>query len=174
MEESCPPGREGTYMLNRVLVPLDGSPTMAQIIPRLRQWFGGTGAVVHLLVVRPSIRGVLRLEDRVIYLDDLVRQEQATWHAYLLRQGSQLAYDGVVVQREVRFGDPVTESLTAAERHAVQVIALVDPPQPGLRRLLQPSLAQQLLARSRVPVLVVPPVSSPAAGIVDRDSGLPV
>src|SRR5690349_16743668 len=112
-------------MLSRVLVPLDGSPTMAQILPGLRQWFGGTGAVVRLLIVCPLLREVLRLEDRVMYLDELVQQERAAWLDYLLRQGSQLAYDGVVVRREVRFGDPVAESLAAAERHAVQLIAVV-------------------------------------------------
>ena len=100
-------------MLSHVLVPLDGSPMMAQIITPLRQWFGGTGAVVHLLVVRPPVREVLRLDDRVIYLDELIRQEQATWHDYLVRQGNQLAYDGVVVHRTVRFGDPMVESLRA-------------------------------------------------------------
>jgi nucleotide-binding universal stress UspA family protein len=161
-------------MLSRVLVPLDGSPTMAQIIPRLRQWFGGTGAVVHLLLVRPPVREVLRLEDRVIYLDELVRQELTAGHHYLVRQGSQLAYDGVVVHREVRLGDPVAESLAAADRHAVQLIALVAQPQSWLQRLTRPSLAQQFLAQSQVPVLVVPPVSSPAAGFVLRYSRIQV
>jgi nucleotide-binding universal stress UspA family protein len=160
--------------LSRVLVPLDGSPTTAQIVPRLRQWFGGTGAVVHLLVVRPPIRDVLRLEDRVIYLDELVRQERAVWHAYLLRQGSQLAYDWIVVHREVRFGDPVTESLAAADHHAVHLIALAGQEQFWLQRLLRPSLAQQLLTQSRVPVLVVPPPSYPAAGLVLRYSRMRV
>jgi nucleotide-binding universal stress UspA family protein len=161
-------------MLSRVLVPLDGSPTMAQIIPRLRQWFGGTGAVVHLLVVRPPIREVLHLEDRVIYLDELVAQEQAAWHRYLVLQGSQLAYDGVVVHREVYFGKPVAETLAAAERHSVHLIALVGQQQSWLQRFARPTLAQQLLAQSQVPVLVVPPVSSPANGVVLRYSGIPV
>jgi nucleotide-binding universal stress UspA family protein len=161
-------------MLSRVLVPLDGSPTMAQIIPRLRQWFGGTGAVVHLLVVRPPIREALRLEDRVIYLDELVQQERAAWLGYLLRQGSQLAYDGVVIQWEVRFGGPGAETLAAADLHAVHLIALVGQQQAWLQRLTRPSLAQQLLARSQVPVLVVPPVSPRATSVVLRYSGIPV
>src|SRR3954451_11098105 len=95
-------------MLSRVLVPLDGSPTMAQIIPRLRQWFGGTGAVVHLLVMRPPIREVLRLEDRIIYLDELVRQERASWHAYLLpllRQDGRTARGGP--RRAARVGTAI-------------------------------------------------------------------
>jgi nucleotide-binding universal stress UspA family protein len=161
-------------MLSRVLVPLDGSPTMVQIIPRLRQWCGGTGAVVHLLVVRPPIREVLRLEDRVVYLDELVRQEQAAWQEYLVRQGSQPAYDGVVVHREVCFGDPVAETLAAADRHSVHLIAIVGQQRSWLQRLTRPSLAQQLLAQSHVPVLVAPPASYPTVGLVLRYSRMGV
>jgi nucleotide-binding universal stress UspA family protein len=161
-------------MLSRVLVPLDGSPTMAQIISRLRQWLGGTGAVVYLLVVRPPIREVLRLEDRIIYLDELVQQERAAWQAYLLRQGSQLAYDGVVVQREVRFGDPVAATLASAERYSVHLIALVGQPQSWARRWIHRSLEEQLLAKSPVPLLVVPPTSRPAAALILRYSGIRV
>jgi len=161
-------------MLSRVLVPLDGSPTMAQIVPRLRQWFGGTGAVVHLLVVRPPIREVIRLEDRVVYLDELVQQEQAAWHEYLVRLGSQLAYDGIVVHRAIRFGDPVAETLGAAESHAVHLIALVGQPYSWPRRLIHQSLTEQLLAKSPVPVLIVPPASRPSASLVLRYSGIEV
>ena len=161
-------------MLSRVLAPLDGSPTMAQILPVLRQMLGGTGAVVQLLVVRPPIQGPIRLDDRLLCLDELLHTEQATWRDYLLRQASKLAYDGIVVQRTVRFGDPLTEILSAAERSPVQLIALVAPQQSWPERLVRPSLAQQLLAQSPVPVLVVPPVSRPAATLIPRYSGSPV
>jgi nucleotide-binding universal stress UspA family protein len=161
-------------MLSRVLVPLDGSPTTVQIIPTLRQMLGGTGALVHLLVVRPPVREPLRLPDRLIYLDELVQQEQAVWQDYLARQGSQLAYDGIVVHRTVRFGDPLTEILAVAERHSMHLIALLADGQAWPERLLHPSLAQQLLARSRVPVLAVPSICHPTPGFVPRYSGVPV
>jgi nucleotide-binding universal stress UspA family protein len=158
-------------MLTRVLAPLDGSSTMAQIIPALRQWLGGTGAVVHLLLVRPPLGQALRLEDRVIYLDELLAHERATWQDYLLRQGSQLAYDGVVVQRTVCFGDPLVEVLAVARRQPVQLIALMDQEQAWPQRWLRPSLAQQLLAQSPVPVLVVPATARPTARLLPRFSG---
>jgi nucleotide-binding universal stress UspA family protein len=120
------------------------------------------------------VREVLQLEDRVIYLDELVQQERASWHRYLVRQGSQLAFDGVVVRWEICFGDPAAEILAAAERHAVHLIALVGQQQSWLQRLTRPSLAQQLLTQSRVPVLVVPPGSSPAGGLVLRYSRMQV
>jgi nucleotide-binding universal stress UspA family protein len=161
-------------MLSRVLVPLDDSPTTVQIIPTLRQMLGGTGALVHLLAVRPPVRKPVRLPDRLIYLDELVQQEQAVWQDYLARQGSQLAYDGIVVHRMVRFGDPLTEILAVSDRHGMHLIALVAERQAGIECLLRPGLSQQLLARSRVPVLVVPSICPPAPGFVPRYSGVPV
>jgi len=168
-------------MLSRILVPLDGSPAMEAILPTVRHLVGGTGAVVHLLALRPSARELAREENclRNVYVDDVLveglvgwippavgprrsletrlREERATWQAYLKRQASQLAYDGMVVQREVCFGDPLVETLAAAQRQATHLIALSAAPQSWLGRHLRPSLAQQLLHHSAVPVLAVPP-----------------
>jgi nucleotide-binding universal stress UspA family protein len=161
-------------MLSHILVPLDGSAAMAEIIPSLRQLVGGTGARVRLVLVRPPVRKPIQRGDRLVYLDELLREEEAEWHAYLIRQGSQLAYDGVVVRREVQFGDPLAETLAAARRHAVQLIALAAPPQSGVQRILRPSLAHQLLAQSAVPVLVVPTWRPPQGSPVLRYRDAPV
>ena len=161
-------------MLSRVLVPLDGSPVMTQILPTLRQMLGGTGAIVHLLVVRPPIRQPHYLADRVIYLDELLRQEQAAWQDYLTRQAGQLAYDGIVVKRTVRFGDPLTEILALAHRQSMHLIAITARQQPWPQRLFRPCLAHQLLVQSPVPVLVVPATRLPSLDLVARYSGVPV
>jgi nucleotide-binding universal stress UspA family protein len=169
-------------MLTRLLASLDGSPATDAIIPALRQLVGGTGALVHLLVVRPPVRlpdwrgdrlpsveevlipGVLGMPLRSVrpeprpYLDTLLARESATWLTYLRRIGSALAYDGVVVQHEIRFGDPFRETLAVAERHALNLIVLEAQPQSWVERLWRPSLAQKLLAQPDVPVLTVPPV----------------
>src|SRR5688572_32465474 len=42
----------------------------------------------------------LRRGAEVVYLDELVREEEAAGRDYLLREGSQLAFDGVVVRSE--------------------------------------------------------------------------
>lgn len=144
-------------MLRHVLVPLDGRPAMAEVIPALRGFIGGTGAQVHLLVVRPPPRTCEQRGDRVVYLDELVLEERARWQDYLRRCGSSLAYDGVVVRREVRFGEPVQETLAAAHERRVPLIALAEPPQSWLAHLVRPNLTRRLLAQTAVPVLVIPP-----------------
>jgi nucleotide-binding universal stress UspA family protein len=161
-------------VLSRILVPLDGSPAMAEIIPSLRQLVGGTGATVHLLIVRPPVRELMRRGDRVVYLDELLLEEQAAWQHYLARQGSQLAYDGVVVRHEVRFGDPLAETLAAAQHHAVHLIAVVAQPQRPVERIIRPHLAQRLLEQSVVPVLAVPSWQPPRQGMVLRYGRVPV
>ncbi len=161
-------------MLSRILAPLDGSAAMAEIVPSLRHLVGGTGVLVHLLAVRPPPSGPVQRGDRVLYLDDLQREEQRIWQDYLTRVGSQLAYDGVVVRHEVRFGEPLAATLAAAKRHAVHLIAVAAPAQHPLRRVLRPGLAQQLLAQAEVPVLAVPVGRVPRQGLVLRYQNLPV
>lgn len=143
-------------MLNRILIPLDGSPRMASALPAIRHLVGGTGALVHLLLVRPLPRLPRRQDDGPLYLDDLVRVEQAAGHAYLVHHGSALAYDGIVVRREVRFGALLDETITAAERHAAHLIALAEPPPASLPRLPRRGLADQLSGRVRIPVMLLP------------------
>jgi len=161
-------------MLDRILVPLDGSEVLEEIIPSVRHLLSGTGALAHLLVVRPPVRDIVRTPSRVIYLDERLRDERAGWADYLTRKGSMLAYDGVVVRSEVCFGEPLAETLAAARRHCVRLIAVAAPAQSWLDRTLHPSLAQQLLAQSAVPVLAVPTDSPPGGRAVLRYGGAAV
>jgi nucleotide-binding universal stress UspA family protein len=167
-------------MLSRILVPLDGSLTAAAIIPRLRRRLRGGRAVIHLLAVRPTPRvpaspdGGLRHPDELLleglvpraarkpgsvfaerrYVDDVIAQEQAYWEHYLHREGNQLTQVGLEVRQEVRFGDPLAETLATAERYDLPVVAVVARPQRWWQRLLRPSLAQRLLEQPSVSVLI--------------------
>ncbi len=148
-------------MLSRILIPLDGSPEMPAALPAIRQLVSGTGAHVHLLLVRPIPRTPERRGDGWAYLDELVREEYAAGQAYLRHHGSALAYDGIVLQREVRFGEPVSEILAAASRQGAHLIAMAAPAWSWGLRMLRPSLAQQLTRRADVPVLIIPPRHPP-------------
>ncbi|HZU06232.1 MAG TPA: universal stress protein [Chloroflexota bacterium] len=149
-------------MLTRVLVPLDGTPAGEAVVPLIGRWLRGTGAVVYLLAVRPTPRTVLCADGWILYLDELMAHERAQLEEYLARVGSQLAYDGIAVRRVVRFGEAVEEIAAAAAEHAVDCIALAAAPRVGLWRLLGPSLAERLRARSGVPVVALA-ASAPAA-----------
>ena len=128
---------------------------MAEIIPALRRLVAGTGAIIHLLLVRPPVPGPIQGKDRLLYLDEVVSLERSAWEDYLAHHGRQLAAADVAVRCEVRFGDTLTETLAAGQRQRVQFIALAGQPQRWLQRLLRPNLAQQLLGQPSVPVLIV-------------------
>jgi nucleotide-binding universal stress UspA family protein len=183
-------------VLNRILVPLDGSAGETGVLPAVRQLVGGTGAVVHLVVVRPPPRLAIghdgwlvhpeamivsaadRPPDhpplRAISSAELLVQEQAVWERCLTRQGSKLAYDGLVVRREVCFGEPVAETLAAARRHAAQLVVVAAPPQGRWERVVRPCLAQQLLAQAAVSVLAVPVERDAAAEAAGNHDGVAV
>jgi len=59
-------------MLDQILIPLDGSATLAAAVPAVRQLVGGSGALVHLLAVRPPVRCPEPATDWVRYLDELL------------------------------------------------------------------------------------------------------
>src|SRR4051794_37583559 len=160
-------------MLSRILVPLDGSAAAAEALGAVRYLVGGTGAVVHLLLLCPPPRGTQRRGAEVIYLDELVREE-AAGRDYLLREGSQLAFDGVVVRPLVRFGDPLAETLAAVSRHVVQLIAVAAPAQSLADRLLRPSLADRLRRTTSVPLLTVRPAPAGADALFWRYGSVPI
>jgi nucleotide-binding universal stress UspA family protein len=161
-------------MLSRILIPLDGSAEMTAALPEVRQFVSGSGANIRLLLVRPMPQAPERRSDRWAYLDDLVREEYATWQGYLRHHGSALAYDGIVVEREVRFGELLPEILTATARHASHLIALAAPTQSWGERLVRPGLTQQLMRRAAIPVLVVPSRCELIRGLGLRYSGVVV
>jgi nucleotide-binding universal stress UspA family protein len=141
--------------MNRILVPLDGTPGTAEIIPTLRRLVAGTSTIVHLLLVRPPVPGAVQGNDRLLYLDEVVDLERTTWEDYLACHGRQLSDADVAVHCEVRFGDALAETLAAGRRQRVHCIALAGQPQRWLSRVLRPNLAQQLLGQPNVPVLIV-------------------
>ena len=146
------------------------------MIPAVRQLVGGTGAVVHLLAVRPLPRpsapdalwwanpesmiaatlmnAPAGTPARAEPYDQVLRHEHATLDRYLLRHGSQLAYDGIVVRRQVRFGDPLQETLAVARREAIHLILVAPQAQHWWDRL-RPAEPDAATAR---------PVAGPGAG----------
>jgi hypothetical protein len=110
--------------------------------------------------------------DRIVPLDELLCEESTQAHDYLRRLGSHLAYDGIVVHREVRFGDPLTETLAAVERHGVQAVVLAG--HEPRRSLFRATWGHRLLAQAIVPVVVLPHSSAPPPRARLQYGGAPV
>jgi nucleotide-binding universal stress UspA family protein len=147
---------------------------MTAALPYIRPLVSGTGAKVHLLLVRPMPKAPERRADGWLYLDELAREEYATGQAYLRHHGSALAYDGIVTSREVRFGALLPEILAAVDRQGAHLIALTAPAGSWRERLGRSNLAQQLMARATVPVLMVPPCQAPVQRLNVQSRRVPV
>jgi nucleotide-binding universal stress UspA family protein len=136
-------------MIDRILVPLDGSLVAEQILPHLRRLLFRRDSEVILVraAVPPPMEEGLLIEDAL----------QSAAREYLAEIQGRLEDQGVRVKSEVRVGSAVGVILELADSEKVTMVALATHGETGLKRLLAGSVAQAVIQRSRVPVLVLRP-----------------
>ena len=128
-------------MVQRILIALDGSKTSESILPYLEALLASQDADVTLARVTPG--------------DSPARAEQAA--AYLQRVASDLRAKGAVIDIKVPSGAPAPTLVDLAVRGGYSLIALCTRGKSGLKRLLLGSVAEDVLRRSPIPVLIVHP-----------------
>jgi nucleotide-binding universal stress UspA family protein len=142
-----------------LLVPLDGSRLAEAALPAalaLARWFGAQVTLLHVLerTAPTHVHGEPHLRAR----DEAL--------AYLTAHARWLAAEGVAAQVHVDAagahagpsGADIAASIAAeAAAHGADLIVLCTHGSGGLRGLLFGRVAQQVLARGRVPVLLVRP-----------------
>jgi nucleotide-binding universal stress UspA family protein len=140
--------------LRRILVPLDGSELAEAALPRVAALARASGARVTLLqVVGPPAPELRPSEVAGLPEDDEALAERA--RRYLAGAAARLSEQGVGVETEVAFGWPAERiGAAAAEGHA-DLIAMSTHARGGLDRLIVGSVADQVLRRAEVPVLLV-------------------
>jgi nucleotide-binding universal stress UspA family protein len=136
-------------MLERIVVPLDGSMTAEAILPHLRRILHRKDAEVVLVraVVPPPMENSLEVAEAGL----------AAAREYLLGKQETLEQAGVRVKSVVRVGSPLGLILDVVEEEKATMIAVATHGASGLPRLLLGSVAEQVLRKSPVPVLVVRP-----------------
>lgn len=145
-------------MYNKILVPLDGSELAEQVLPKVIELANCTGAEIVLL----------RVPDVPVY-DYLVpapefgvgMQEQAVAQArqYLTNMSAELRAMGLKVRAEVTDGGDAVFStiLETAQKVKADLIAMSTHGRSGLARLVMGSVADDVIRRARLPVLLVRP-----------------
>jgi nucleotide-binding universal stress UspA family protein len=150
-------------MFTHVLVPLDGSAEGERVLPWLCPIVRESRGIVRLLMALPPAEPVV-VEDRVVaYADQVEGDARARANAYLRRVAGPLLADGIPVAVEVRFGGMVESILAAVEEWRVDLIAIARREGGEIGRLLRTNLADRLLQRTAVPVLVARPGRQRAA-----------
>ena len=136
-------------MIERIVVPLDGSLTAEAILPQVRRLlYRHDSEVILVRAVIPSMA-----ENAIM----VAEAELAAARGYMHGQMDRLEKGGVRTKIVVRIGSPVGVILDVVEEQGATMIALATHGATGLKRLLFGSVAEALVRKSPVPVLLVRP-----------------
>ena len=141
-------------MYKRALVPLDGSPVAEAIIPFMLEIAGPLDTEVVLLQVLVPIPPAVVEGTRHAVIEDV----EGRWReaeAYLAGVAERLMGKGIRVQTKIGRGNPASEILTAAGTTGADLIAMTTHGRTGPARLLFGSVAEAVLRRAEVPVLLM-------------------
>jgi nucleotide-binding universal stress UspA family protein len=167
-------------MLQKILVPLDGSELAEAAIPYVKEIGRRCEQleVVLLQVVRlPQGRSapVYKRQDAAfpammadspadletarypIYRDQEIESARAEVEAALTPTAQQLRSDDISVRIAVAFGRPAQEIVDFAEREDIDLIAMSTHGRSGLSRWILGSVADKVLRGTQLPVLLVRP-----------------
>ncbi|HUE75886.1 MAG TPA: universal stress protein [Chloroflexota bacterium] len=156
--------------VRRILVPLDGSDTAERVLPLVHRLARTLRSEVVLTTAIPLLppTASLAVGTEFANIDTSGDQEEA--QAYLAQVANRLQADGIPVDTYVVPGDPAMEIARTAESTASDLVAMATTAPSGLERWLLGSVAEGVLTRSQVPLLLVPPgVTVP--GVRTDDAG---
>jgi nucleotide-binding universal stress UspA family protein len=149
-------------MLQKILVCLDGSSLAEQILPYVTEVALSCGSRVVLLeVTLPPSTTVEPLTGfyRTTPIEKVLREETDA-QAYLKRVAQRLRKKGLKVSSVTVPGDPGETIVGYAKDNAVGLIALSTHGRSGLGRLAFGSVADFVLKRSGLPILIRKPEES--------------
>lgn len=141
-----------------ILVPLDGSCIAEQALPVAATIAHRSGRKVHLAaVVQPAVP-VLGTEEELVAEPGLEAELREQMGEYLESTAEALeTTHGVEVSQAVLEGDPAQSLTDHARSRQVSQIVITSHGQTGVNRLWLGSVADRLLRRVKVPVLLLRP-----------------
>lgn len=153
---------EGTVMLERPLVPLDGSRVAEGVIALVAFLGRRLGEPVSLVTVVPELDADGRVLNPILSADDAAaaslragREQYA--REYLESVRARLERDGVAASGTVVTGMAAAEIIDAAARHSAGMIAMATHGRVGPERWFLGSVADRVVRTATVPVLLVRP-----------------
>lgn len=153
-------------MIERIVVPLDGSLTAEAILPQIRRvLYRNDSELILVRAVQP-----LLAENAILAAD----VELGAAREYVLGQLERLDRAGVRARHVVRIGSPASVILEIAEEQKATMIAMATHGASGVRRFLFGSVAESVIRRSPIPVLLVRPFWSYELVSSARPEKLPV
>ena len=140
-------------MYKKILVPLDREAGAEVALPVAADLAKSDGTVIRLMYVAPTPSAIVA-EGRVIaYADQESDRLQHLGMDYLREAAHQLA--GLPIEYAVRFGEPAEEILEEAREFGADLVVMATHGRSGVVRLMLGSVAEAVLRRSEVPVVLV-------------------
>ncbi len=143
-------------MAKKVLVPLDSGTDHEETLRLVADLARGAGATVRLLHVAPVPDNVVSAEGRIVaFADQEMRRLEATWLDSL--HAADPIFEGLSVERVMRFGHPVEEILDEAEAFGADLILVGTTCRNAVKRTILGSVAEQVVRRAKASVLLLRP-----------------
>jgi len=147
-------------MSKRILVPVETIEAAEHLLPVLGM-MTAAGAAVRLMHVAPMPQNVVTSEGRTVaYAEQEVANLEALWSDRLRDIAARL---GDSIDHAVRFGDVADEILTEAEAFGADTIVVSTGTRSSVKRVLLCSVAESVLRRARIGVLLYRPPQEPAS-----------
>ena len=164
-----------------VIIPLDASAFSRRVVPYVRSLFDADQFACVLLHVAAPVHGrtappplpvasawpqaMYKTSTDIEYAlhpiyemqqEDSARSEE---ERALVDVQQQLEAAGYATTLEVQFGDPAEEIVAAAQQHGATLIMMATHGRAGMRHMALGSVAEAVLRRAAVPVLLVGPAT---------------
>lgn len=145
-------------LIQRILVPLDGSETAEQIIPYAESMAKSLRGKLLLFQAVEPMRATHNPEASVISKRTVATENnrrKASAEQYIDRVAKRLRGRGYPVSKHVAVGSPAEQILDFAEVNPVDVIAMTTHGRSGISRWVLGSVTDKVLHAGDTPVLVV-------------------
>jgi nucleotide-binding universal stress UspA family protein len=137
-------------MLERILVPLDGSDLAARILIQVRRLLRRTDAEVILFRAYWTPLSLSRVD-----YSQLLHEDREEAQEYVARLAADLRGQGVRARELVAEGPPAEAILDAARAERAGMIAMSTHGRTGLARWVFGSVAEKVVRASPVPVMLI-------------------
>jgi nucleotide-binding universal stress UspA family protein len=146
-------------MINRILVPLDGSTLAEQVLPYVRILAKGLGTPIELFrSVRPQGEG-LADPAHGLYAHQIGANLRDQAMDYLRPIGSSFSDLDVPISYEVQLGDPAVGVIGRADQESGTLVAMCTHGRSGLARWMLGSVTGKVLNATESPLLIIRPQS---------------
>jgi nucleotide-binding universal stress UspA family protein len=148
-------------MLDKILVPLDGSKLAESSLPYVEALAKNPDAK-EIILIRVYEQPVIASdytpnmpESWELHVDLIVKKSRQEANLYLKRVSKRLEHSCKKVKIESRPGKPAEEIVNYAEKNHINLIVMASHGRSGVNRLAFGSVAEKVFRATNIPVLVI-------------------